>query len=137
TKPNGAPGNDKYENSALFYYLKTLSITKCTDGTSKTVMIGEIVDGHTQNPSNIWSRSVRVMDKHRVTRNPLNTWPGEGTVLSSSGLRVNGAFASRHPAGCHFVFADGHVQFLRETLSAETYDAVMTRDVGDTVPESL
>ena len=113
---NGA-GDLKYANTGLFYYVVQHKFKDCTDGLSKTMMVGETVDGHTSQSSNIWSRAIRVIDSQRATDNPLNTWPGLPTYNDFGyGIKVNGAFASRHPAGCQFLFGDTHVEFLSENI---------------------
>ena len=45
--------------------------------------------------------------------------------------RCNGAFASRHPGGGQFVFGDGRVAFLSDTISQATYRALSTRAYRD------
>ena len=42
-------------------------------------------------------------------------------------------FGSRHPGGAQFVFADGHVSFLSETIDMNAYRALSTREGGETV----
>jgi prepilin-type processing-associated H-X9-DG protein len=120
-------GDAKFANDGLFYYVVTHKFSKVTDGTSHTMMVGEVIDGHTQNSSNIWTRAVRSMDSQRSTDNPLNTWPGQPIASTQYGLAVNGAFASRHPGGCQFVFGDAHIEFLQENLDAKIYNALATR----------
>jgi prepilin-type N-terminal cleavage/methylation domain-containing protein/prepilin-type processing-associated H-X9-DG protein len=126
-------GDAKFANDGLFYYVVTHKFTKVTDGTSHTMMVGEVIDGHTQNSSNIWTRAVRSMDSQRSTDNPLNTWPGQPIASTQYGLAVNGAFASRHPGGCQFVFGDAHVEFLQENLDAKIYNALATRAGNETL----
>jgi prepilin-type processing-associated H-X9-DG protein len=46
------------------------------------------------------------------------------------------SFSSFHPHGCHFVFADGHVQFVNENIGPKTLAAMTTRAAGDVVPGS-
>jgi prepilin-type N-terminal cleavage/methylation domain-containing protein/prepilin-type processing-associated H-X9-DG protein len=126
-------GDKKHNNTGLFYYVTTHRMTKCSDGLSKTMMVGEVIDGHTKDSSNIWTRAVRSMDCQRATDNPLNTWPSQPTYSSQYGLKINGAFASKHPSGCQFVFGDGHVQFLNELIDSATYAALSTRAGGETI----
>jgi prepilin-type processing-associated H-X9-DG protein len=42
-------------------------------------------------------------------------------------------FYSRHPGGVNFVFADGHVLFLKTTVSAMTFRALATRAGGEVI----
>ena len=43
------------------------------------------------------------------------------------------SYGSRHTGGANFLFADGSVKFLRDTLSPATYSALGTRNGGETV----
>jgi prepilin-type processing-associated H-X9-DG protein len=120
----------KWKNNGLFVYVKTFKFSQCQDGLSKTMLVGEVVDGHLVDSTNIWSRSIRGRDMCRYTDNPLNTFAGQPLALADSdGGMSNGAFQSRHAGGCNFVFADGHVGFLNETIDQNTYEALSTRDM--------
>ena len=44
-------------------------------------------------------------------------------------------FASRHPGGAHFGYADGSVHFLNETINFTTLQALATKDGGEVVDE--
>ncbi|MBN1589189.1 MAG: DUF1559 domain-containing protein [Pirellulales bacterium] len=127
----------KDKNDGVFFYPtpngpQTMTREDITDGLSKTLFIGEVVEGHTNNSSNIWTRGLRELDTLRSTSNPLNTWPGDsGLGLMPSGYsygwQVNGAFASRHPGGANFAFGDGHVGFLADNIDLRIYRAMSTR----------
>jgi prepilin-type N-terminal cleavage/methylation domain-containing protein/prepilin-type processing-associated H-X9-DG protein len=124
----------KYRNSGLFFYIKRLSFTKVPDGLSKTFMVGEVTEGNTANGLNIWTRAIRAVDTQRTTDNPVNTRPGSPEVSTRHGRTVNGAFSSLHPGGCQFVFGDGHVAMIVETIDQNIYEAMSTREGGETVP---
>lgn len=124
----------KYDNTGIFYYLKAHRIADVLDGLTNTMFVGEVIEPHTGPSSNIWSYASVHTNCQRSTENPINTSPGEGVVYTSGTWgRVNGAFASRHPGGANFVFGDGHVSFLSETIDLESYRALSTRAGNETI----
>jgi prepilin-type N-terminal cleavage/methylation domain-containing protein/prepilin-type processing-associated H-X9-DG protein len=118
----------KYKNNGMFNYVVRRKIKECTDGLSSTIFAGEVVDGHLGESSNRWTAATLYIDCYRTTYNPLNTFPGLPVTAVSSGLNLNGAFASRHPQVCQFVFGDGHVAALNESIDTfRVYQPLSTR----------
>ena len=85
-------------------------------------MVGEVVLADVWESSNTWSYALVNADCMRSTRNPLNTQPGSGIVRE----RQNGAFGSQHPGGANFCYADGHVQFVTDSIDTDVYRALST-----------
>ena len=57
----------------------------------------------------------------------LNTPPGvDAKVVGENAANVNGAFASQHPGGAQFLFADGHVTFVEEGIDFDRYQNLST-----------
>jgi prepilin-type processing-associated H-X9-DG protein len=56
-------------------------------------------------------------------------------TCTNGGLVEQGAWTagSAHPAGANVLFADGHVVFMKDSISLATWHAVGTRDGGETV----
>ena len=42
-------------------------------------------------------------------------------------------FWSLHPGGCNFVFCDGSVRFLKETIDAKVFSSLSTRAGGEVI----
>jgi prepilin-type N-terminal cleavage/methylation domain-containing protein/prepilin-type processing-associated H-X9-DG protein len=124
-----------YDNNGMFSTFTRRKIKDCSDGLSKTIFIGEVVDGHKAESSNRWSAATRYVDCSRTTYNPPNTFPGRPVAPIVSNLPMNAAFASRHPGICQFLFGDGHVVMISENIDApKVYQALSTRAGGEAVP---
>lgn len=126
----------KHNNTGIHLYGggvawdSTVSIRKITDGTSNTISFGEVIDSHLPESSNIWTYTLRYLDTFRMTDVALNTPPSIVGQPANGGVNVNGAFASRHPGGALFAYADGHVDFISESIDFEEYQNLSTID-GD------
>ncbi len=117
----------KHHNTGAHLYWNTVALREVVDGTSNTISVGEIVDGHTINSSNIWSYVLRYADCFRVTDTPINT-PAEfnGIPVGTNSASVNGAFASQHPGGALFSFLDAHVEFVQDNIDIDVYQDMST-----------
>jgi prepilin-type processing-associated H-X9-DG protein len=117
----------KHHNTGLHLYWTRVKLRELIDGTSKTLSIGETIEGHTQSSSNMWTYTLRFGDSYRVTEVALNTPPGfESAVAGDNPGSFNGAFQSHHPGGAQFVYADGHVDFLSEDIDLDSYQNLST-----------
>jgi prepilin-type N-terminal cleavage/methylation domain-containing protein/prepilin-type processing-associated H-X9-DG protein len=114
------------------------------DGTSNTIVVGEIAGG-----SQLW-RQGRMVDPEELgggpwaDRNalfaPAGSDPAKANVPPTTSTRpgpiminfTNDAeMYSFHSQGANAVFADGHVSFLRQSISPYTFIALVTRRQGD------
>jgi prepilin-type N-terminal cleavage/methylation domain-containing protein/prepilin-type processing-associated H-X9-DG protein len=108
------------------------------DGTSNTFAVGETTYDNNGawyglaqrtctglNPQfNAWSTTLRHSSNFRMTKNPLNTLPGVGY---GGGCGTNGVFGSMHPGGANFLFVDGSVHFIKNSIAMPVWWALSTR----------
>ncbi len=120
-------------------YSWSAKLADVTDGTSTTIIMGEILpkcgDHHRGgwfNPNALWTS----------TRGPINfpTCPGEPPGFGgANGCNADGnwqtsqGFKSKHPGGAQFVFCDGSVHFLNESIDYTTYQRLGCRRDGESV----
>jgi prepilin-type N-terminal cleavage/methylation domain-containing protein/prepilin-type processing-associated H-X9-DG protein len=130
---SGISSTLKLYNTGMFVYRTAYSLPDMLDGTSNTMLVGEVIDADTNLSQNIWTLASRHENCLRSTENPPNTQPGTGITTSPYGIPLNGAFASRHAGGVNFVFGDGHVQFIPNSISLSVYRALSTRGGGEPV----
>jgi prepilin-type processing-associated H-X9-DG protein len=64
---------------------------------------------------------------------------GGDTTGSNSGSPQDfiSGFRSNHTGGCNFLFCDGSVRFLSETISQTVYQALSTRCGGEAISSEL
>ena len=117
------------------------------DGTSNTIAVGETTYANDatwygiQKKScsgvnlafNAWSVTLRNSSNFRSTKNPINTLPGFGIANGGNPCGTNAAFGSRHAGGANFLWADGHVSYIKNTINYLVYQGIATRDFGETL----
>lgn len=107
-----------------FFYLSRVRFAEFRDGLSNTLLVGE-----------------------RDARQGNSLWAGVVQGANAAMARVVGVadhppndphhhfedFASLHPGGVHFLYADGHVTRINNSIDLATYQALCTRDGGEAI----
>jgi prepilin-type processing-associated H-X9-DG protein len=143
------PLYDAGNRFSVMYRNSRVRMTDVTDGTSSTIMVVECA-------------SRPLVYRLRTSRPDLATDQGIGWIDSEGPFSLDGASAdgtmegcgaaggcrfpmnkrndnepfSFHTGGGNFLFTDGHVQFVRETVSLATFAALCTRAAGEVVSDS-
>jgi prepilin-type N-terminal cleavage/methylation domain-containing protein/prepilin-type processing-associated H-X9-DG protein len=138
----------KHLNNGFADYGPPRRMKSFLDGSSNTFAVGETAYnndgawygvqvaancGGANSFFNVWSATLRFGSNFRVTKNPLNTPPGQGAFAGGGVCGQNAAFGSRHPGGANFLFADGSAHFIKNTISMPVYWALSTRAERDIV----
>ena len=110
-----------------------------TDGTAQTIAIGEMLPNRSGHHSGGWFRYNSV---YAGTPAPINYptrgigepgHPGAGNCGHYSNWQSSIGFKSKHKGGAQFVFADGSVHLLPETIDYMTYQRLGDRRDGQPV----
>jgi prepilin-type N-terminal cleavage/methylation domain-containing protein/prepilin-type processing-associated H-X9-DG protein len=151
--PTGGPGLSLLSKDGVIFVGSKVRIADIYDGTSNTLLFGERFHDDPEyerrrpevwpavGPMAVWGRWGFVANFGASgnislsTPVPINYRVPTGGGRSTLEDRVC-AFGSGHPGGANFAFADGRVQFLRESTSLSVLKALSTRAGGEPVSES-
>jgi prepilin-type processing-associated H-X9-DG protein len=125
------------------YTQQVIDIASVTDGTSNTIMVGEDIPVR-QAGNAFWSfneanSGTSVPMNWNSNSWPANTpecWGSRWEQLSPLGCRFSSGrkgFKSMHPGGANFLFADGSVHFLKQSINFYLYNALGSRGGGEIV----
>jgi len=118
------PEEEAFKGNGLFFANSRMPFRHVTDGLSKTIMVGE---RDSRLGGSLW----------------IGMWEGKCEaivrVVASGDHPPNGNpasrhfddLSSRHGGGVNVVFADGHVDFITETIDRQLFQALCTRKAAD------
>jgi len=121
--------------------MQVVSIASVTDGTSNSILVGEVLPVADANNA-FWTSTGSASGTTIPLGFDTNSFPAanpacNGKWQSASapvGCRYSAAakgFVSRHPGGANILFADGSVHFLKKSISLVTYCALGSRNGGE------
>lgn len=131
--PNmGAPGRLR----GMFDYAsgQVVTLASITDGTSNTISVGETLPAQKAD-NQVWLFN----GVTNGTTVPINQYSGGPNTYygdpdwSSRRAYSNTGFKSHHAGGANFLFVDGSVHFLKQSINMITYCALGSRNGGEVI----
>ena len=139
---------DDVPNAVLVYSASVTRISRITDGTSNTILVGE------KHKRRTTAEGTGGEDRS-IFNGDTETGPGcreagcqvdnRGVCISGSerplvqfitdGVNASARFGSYHPGVCQFVMCDGSVKAIKSTIDVETLRRLAVRNDGLVVPD--
>jgi prepilin-type N-terminal cleavage/methylation domain-containing protein/prepilin-type processing-associated H-X9-DG protein len=118
----------------VLYMNSKVRLTDITDGTSNTLMVGEM-SWLEANYYRVWTRGTYSDAQDRDTtccRNVMNAF--NSTPYDGSTNADDVSFGSEHPAGgANFALADGSVRWISPNINLGVYFSLASRNGGETI----
>ena len=128
-----APYAHDNDGSGVMHDNTSHPISDITDGTSNTLMVGEF-DSWPDDPSrkDLCTTDACMVGKIWVSQTQVTTFYGMNKKLGMWLASVD----SHHPGGAQFVFADGHAEFIEESIDLTLLKYLTTRSGGEVIDRS-
>ena len=127
-------------NRGVFTENRSLKFRQITDGTSKTILLGEKT-GTPRNGRNyragLWAGPRAIEGSNKAPHMAVGRGPGTSTEIINT---VNGAnpwtlSVSDHPGGCNVAKVDGSVAFLNDSITINAYRWMIEINDGQLIPD--
>lgn len=136
----GEIADDPELGNGVFVRNRSIRLRELTDGTSSTFAVGERAAALTRTP---WAGAIQgavctVTPGARTSSLAIEAG-GVQTLAHTGSAVVNSPdadpddFTSAHTAGAYFLFADGSVRFIKQTIDMQVYRALSSRNLGEVV----
>ncbi|MHC5544161.1 DUF1559 family PulG-like putative transporter, partial [Singulisphaera rosea] len=118
---------------------QTVRLASISDGTSATILVGEGLSAERAD-NNLWECNGATAGTTIPINHPTKGADCAGDPpffgIMNLGCRFSNAatgFKSGHPGGANFLFCDGSVRFVKESIAPTVYAAVGSRSGGEVV----
>lgn len=138
--------------NGMLYNEKGTKVKDCTDGTSKTLFVGEVTGAWGAHPSqgeafiaHTWM-AWNVDDVSEGINGPGSVPGGRDDRIDpvdgdGAGRHIEFfdevGFSSFHPGGAHFLHVDGSALLVHENISQHALEAIVTRKIGELVSNEI
>jgi hypothetical protein len=145
TNPNGGTMNGPLVQSNDNNHVWAFTLLQISDGTSNTALLGEVswnaapsgwYGVNSQNSFPIWAGGNPRQQGQGAQHNYFRLMDANYPLNLKTTANADRCFGSSHETGANFVFCDGTVHFLTNSISGAVYQAMGTRNANDQVDSS-
>ena len=141
-RPNFDSDHGQVAVTGVLFRNSRVGIRDITDGTTNTLMVGEISAAPNPGRNNghrAWHQGANLETAGTAMYSCKNVRWGMGQVGWNGGnlnyLFNDQRFGSNHTGGAQFLLGDGAVKFVSQNIDFNLYQALATRDGGEIVSE--
>lgn len=128
--------DELFAGNGIFFAESRVEFRSVTDGLSKTIMVAERdareIPGH-DDPTEMEQFDSVWIGMAEGGEEAIVRVVGGGEEMFNSAAPHAEDFRSRHPNGINVVFADGHVEFLTNSLSETVFQRMSQRNDGQVI----
>lgn len=124
-----------YATTGVLFVNSAVRMADIRDGSSSTFLVGE----------QAWKRGMHSAWWAGIGNGPVEIYSMKNVLYAINQAKCpslgpcyvlnDTSFGSQHPGGAHFVFVDGHVRFIAETIDMTAYLALASRASGEVFSE--
>jgi len=118
------PVGQQCRGNGVFFHLSNIRFDDVMDGTSNTLFVGE---RSSRIEHSTWLGVIPDADERFARILGIADHPPNWRAVHLDDL------SSEHPAGCNFLFGDGSVRLVQETVDLDIYRGLATRSGGEVV----
>jgi prepilin-type N-terminal cleavage/methylation domain-containing protein/prepilin-type processing-associated H-X9-DG protein len=135
--------NGGVSSNGIMYPVSSVRLKHITDGTSKTLIIGEV--SWDAGSSRVWAIGSLGSRSTPLATDCNHRWAVYGgrniaeqiNTFNSVAVRNDRPFGSLHSGGAHFAFADGSSRLLMEDIPLDTLKALASRANGESLSDAV